>query len=94
MLVEYNARKALELAAEKAPEVCILDIGLPDVDGNELARRLREHPTTTKSILIAVTGYCQQSDRQQTLAAGFDHHLVKPVDTKKLAAILADIGNA
>ena len=94
VLVEYNARKALELAAEKAPEVCILDIGLPDVDGNELARRLREHPTTAKSILIAVTGYGQQSDRQQTLAAGFDHHLVKPVDTKKLAAILADIGNA
>uniref|UniRef100_UPI002FE028BF response regulator n=1 Tax=Noviherbaspirillum sp. TaxID=1926288 RepID=UPI002FE028BF len=73
-------------------QVCLLDIGLPEIDGNELAQRLRAQPETAGSVLIAVTGYGQENDRRQTLNAGFDHHLVKPVNTKTLTAILAEIG--
>ncbi len=91
VLVEHASRKALERAREEKPQVCLLDIGLPEIDGNELAQRLRAQPETAKSVLIAVTGYGQEQDRKQTLAAGFDHHLVKPVDTKKLAFLLAEV---
>jgi PAS domain S-box-containing protein len=88
---EYGSLAALERAKLEAPQVCILDIGLPGMDGNELAQRLRTLPQTASAVLVAVTGYGQENDRRQTLAAGFDHHLVKPVDTEKLAAILAGI---
>lgn len=91
VLVEHGSRKALERARNEAPEVCLLDIGLPEIDGNELANRLRAQPETANSVLIAVTGYGQESDRSQALAAGFNHHLVKPVDTAKLTAILEAI---
>lgn len=93
VMIEYGAHGALERAKSAAPEVCILDIGLPEMDGNRLAQHLRTLPETAESVLIAVTGYGQEKDRQQTLSAGFDHHLVKPVDTKKLAAILAETVN-
>ena len=86
--VEYGAHEALARAEAEAPEVCLLDIGLPRMDGTELAQRLRLLPEMAGSMLIAVTGYGQESDRQRTLAAGFDHHLVKPLDTKKLFALL------
>jgi CheY-like chemotaxis protein len=92
VVVEHDSRSALQRAREDAPQVCLLDIGLPEMDGNELARRLRAQAGTAHAVLIAVTGYGQESDRAQMMAAGFDHHLVKPVDTGKLAAILADVG--
>jgi CheY-like chemotaxis protein len=88
---EYSARAALELASVEAPQICILDIGLPEMDGNALAQRLRALPHMADAVLVAVTGYGQENDRQQTLAAGFDHHLVKPVDAGELAAILARV---
>lgn len=91
VVVEHGARRALERARIELPHVCLLDIGLPDVDGHELARRLRAQPETARSVLIAVTGYGQELDRQHALASGFDHHLVKPVDTGKLIALLARI---
>ncbi|MFN3791021.1 ATP-binding protein [Massilia sp.] len=88
-LVEHGALAALERARASAPQVCLLDIGLPEMDGKELARRLRADPATAGALLVAVTGYGQDSDRQQIMAAGFDHHLVKPVDMERLGAILA-----
>jgi CheY-like chemotaxis protein len=91
VLVEDGASQAMERARLESPDVCLLDIGLPDMDGNELAKRLRAQPGTARSVLIAVTGYGQEEDRKATLAAGFDHHLVKPVDVKKLASILSDV---
>ena len=63
----------------------VLDIGLPVMDGSELAARLRRIPGLDKLPLIAVTGYGQASDRERAIAAGFDHHLVKPVDVDALA---------
>jgi PAS domain S-box-containing protein len=91
VMTEHGARAALARAEAEAPQVCILDIGLPEMDGNELAQRLRAMPQTAGAMLIAVTGYGQESDRQQTLAAGFDHHLVKPVDAGELSALFAGL---
>lgn len=88
--VEYAAQQALELARKIAPQICILDIGLPDMDGNELATRLRSMPETANAILIAVTGYSQERDRTNSFAAGFDYHFVKPVDVGKLLALLEE----
>jgi PAS domain S-box-containing protein len=94
VVVEHNPYRALELAKKISPEVCLLDIGLPGMDGNELAQRLRAEPETTNSVLIAVTGYGQDQDRKQTQAAGFDNHLVKPVDFQQLNSLLAEVARA
>lgn len=93
VIVEHGPRRALERARIEKPRVCILDIGLPDMDGNELARRLLAQSETASATLIAVTGYGQDQDRKNALAAGFAHHLVKPVDTGKLTAILSELKN-
>jgi CheY-like chemotaxis protein len=87
VLVEHDPHRALETAAARTPAVCILDIGLPDMDGNELARRLRRQAGMGDALLIAVTGYGRPEDRERALAAGFDQHLVKPVDVHALAAL-------
>jgi CheY-like chemotaxis protein len=92
--VAYSATDALELAKTFVPEVCLLDIGLPDYDGNELARRLRLLPQAAGATLIAMTGYGRQQDRDASMAAGFDHYLVKPVNTTQLADILAAAAEA
>ncbi|MEN3274989.1 MAG: hypothetical protein V7631_779 [Massilia sp.] len=89
--VEHASSSALARSRSMRPDVCLLDIGLPGMDGNELARRLRAQPETAHSVLIAVSGYGQAQDRQTALAAGFSHHLVKPVDFEALAAMLAGI---
>lgn len=89
--VEHHPQQALERARKEIPDVCILDIGLPDMDGNELARRLKSCPETARAVLIAVTGYGQPHEREKALGSGFDHHLVKPVDGAKLLQILADL---
>jgi CheY-like chemotaxis protein len=67
----------------------LLDIGLPDMDGYEVARLLRQQPQTKDVWLLAMTGYGQNSDRQRSEEAGFDHHLVKPVEPQKLRDLLA-----
>jgi CheY-like chemotaxis protein len=92
--VAYSAGDALALAKTFLPEVCLLDIGLPDFDGNELARRLRLQPQTSGATLIAMTGYGRQQDRDASMAAGFDHYLVKPVNTTQLSDILAAAAEA
>ncbi|WP_306397379.1 PAS domain-containing hybrid sensor histidine kinase/response regulator [Telluria beijingensis] len=92
VVVEHGALQALERARQFAPQVCLLDIGLPGIDGLELARRLRALPHTEHVLLVAVTGYGQERDREQILAAGFDHHLVKPIDTGRLYALLDGVG--
>jgi PAS domain S-box-containing protein len=89
--VEHDSHRALERARQQRPDVALLDIGLPDMDGNELARRLRADAQTGAIVLVAVTGYGQEQDRRAAFEAGFDHHLVKPVDMDELAALLANI---
>jgi CheY-like chemotaxis protein len=73
------------------PDVALLDIGLPDIDGHELARRLRAMPETTQAMLVALTGYGQAEDQQQAYKAGFDHHMAKPADLAKLLELLAGV---
>ena len=78
--VASDGPTALEIAAEFKPDVALLDIGLPVMDGYEVARRLRELPGASKTRLIALTGYGQESDHERSRRAGFEEHLVKPVD--------------
>ena len=91
--IAYNALDALDVARVFAPQVCLLDIGLPDLDGNELARRLRRLPQTAGAILVAATGYGRQQDRDAARDAGFDHYMVKPVNTVQLSELLAQAGS-
>ena len=88
VVIEHDSLRALDRARSVAPDVCLLDIGLPEIDGRELARRLRAQPETADAVLVAVTGYGQQQDREQAFAAGFQHHLVKPVDAETLVRLL------
>lgn len=80
--------KALEVAATFAPDVAILDIGMPVMDGYELATRLRELPSCANCRFIALTGYGQVGDRMRSKAAGFDEHLIKPVNVEHLLAVI------
>ncbi|MEO6824843.1 MAG: ATP-binding protein [Nitrosospira sp.] len=89
--VEHDAYRVLERAHAEAPDICLLDIGLPGMDGNEIARRLRSTGAKAQPVLIAITGYGQDSDRKISFEAGFDHYFVKPVDVKKLVALLNGI---
>jgi signal transduction histidine kinase/CheY-like chemotaxis protein len=91
VMVEHGAKQALERARAEKPDVCILDIGLPEMDGNELARTLRQDTETANVFLVAVTGYGQEQDKKNALAAGFHQHLVKPVDTAKLLDLTNEI---
>ena len=86
--VEYSGNGALERAAAVAPQICLLDIGMPEMDGYELVRRLRLLPQTRHSVMVAVTGYGTAGDRTRAMAAGFDHHLVKPVNPVALLELL------
>jgi len=92
--VEHAALPALAASEHAAPHVFLLDIGLPDIDGVELARRLRARANAQQAVLVAITGYGQEQDRARTAAAGFNHHLVKPVDMQKLYAILDEVSPA
>jgi PAS domain S-box-containing protein len=86
--VEYDGRGALERARRERPEVLLLDIGLPDMDGYELARRLRAQPENARALLVALTGYGQHQDREEAQQAGFDHYLVKPADLGQVNEVL------
>lgn len=79
-----GGEQALASAATHAPDVVVLDIGLPTLDGYEVARRLRQMPETRDALLIALTGYGQESDKLHALEAGFDRHMIKPADPHAL----------
>ena len=84
-----DGETAIKIAPDFQPQVCVLDIGLPIMNGYELARRLRE--TMPQVFLIALSGWGQDEDRRRSSEAGFDHHLVKPVEIEKLQSLLAEI---
>ncbi|KQQ97320.1 PAS domain-containing protein [Massilia sp. Leaf139] len=86
----FDPHAALDLAAGDWPDVFILDIGLPDIDGYELVRRLRAQEAGRPTRYIALTGYGQAHDKVLARGAGFDHHFVKPVDLEALCAVLDD----
>ena len=89
--VAYTGPGGVEAARARRPDVVVCDIGLPGLDGCEVARHLRRDPATADARLIAVTGYGREEDRERVLAAGFDRHLVKPVDP---AELVGQVGEA
>ncbi len=89
--VAHNGPTALKMAQELRPDLIFLDIGMPGMDGYEVARRLRQHPELNHVVLAALTGWGQQEDRRRTAEAGFNHHLVKPPEATVVDALLADL---
>lgn len=90
----YDGESGVEAAAKHRPDVILFDIGLPKLNGYEACRRIRELPWGQKPIIIAVTGWGQEEDRRRSRDAGFDHHLVKPVDPMALMQFLATVSVA
>ncbi|MBK4737332.1 hybrid sensor histidine kinase/response regulator [Noviherbaspirillum pedocola] len=88
--VAYSAHDALSAAQRDSPSILFLDIGLPDMDGYALARKLRSLPEFSRSLLVAVTGYGQPEDRDRALQAGFNYHLVKPVKMSDVLNVLTE----
>lgn len=89
--VARDGYEAIETADRVAPDVLLLDIGMPRLNGYEVARRVRQRPWGEGAVLVAVTGWGQAEDRQQASGAGFHHHLVKPVEPEKLNAVLGSV---
>jgi CheY-like chemotaxis protein len=87
----HDGPTSLEAARDYRPDVVLLDIGLPGLNGFEVAKRMRQQPTLQNIVLVAMTGYGQEADRQRSHEAGFDHHLVKPAEFKELQRILTSV---
>jgi len=87
----YTGPTAVVEAIDYNPDVMLLDIGLPGLSGYEVAKRIRQQPAIKNAVLVAMTGYGQETDRQQSQEAGFDHHLTKPADFGKVKEILATV---
>jgi CheY-like chemotaxis protein len=88
--IANDGQAALEMARSVRPDVILLDIGLPGMDGYAVAKALRQSPELKQMQLFALTGYGQPEDREKSLVAGFNEHLVKPTDFEKLRKLLAD----
>jgi len=86
--IAHDAATALSLAPDLAPDVALLDIGLPVMDGYQLGSELRRRMGAQSPALVALTGYGQEKDRQRTAAAGFAAHLVKPIDPQHLLTVI------
>ena len=91
MVTTSSGAAAVELAPRMSPDVVLLDLAMPGLDGFEVAALLQEDPATRGSALIALTGYGQERDRERTKAAGFCAHLVKPVTAERLLVLLSEI---
>jgi two-component system CheB/CheR fusion protein len=90
--VAHSGTDALGLARDFAPDIALLDVGMPGMDGYQLAQHLRQDACTARATLIAVTGWGSQADKDKATRAGFDHHLTKPVDPDQLAELLVRLG--
>ena len=90
VLTAHTGVRAVEAARQFRPEVVLHDIGLPGLTGYEVTRELRRDPVTRAALVVAMTGYGQETDRQRSREAGFDHHLVKPADPAELRRLLAN----
>jgi CheY-like chemotaxis protein len=89
----HDGLEAVEAIEKYRPEVVLLDIGLPRMDGHEVCRRIREQPWGKDIIMLALTGWGQEDDRRRSEEAGFNGHLVKPVDYDKLLELLGELTN-
>jgi CheY-like chemotaxis protein len=87
----HDGPSGVEAALAYRPDVALLDIGLPGLNGYEVAKRIRQEPTLQNAVLVALTGYGQETDREISRQAGFNHHMVKPANFDKLQQILANV---
>ena len=92
--VAIHGAHGLDIAAEFRPDIVLLDLGMPGVDGFEVCRRLRDMPWGREMRIVAVTGWGQDEDRRKSAAAGFDLHLVKPITPQTLARTIAGLHQA
>jgi CheY-like chemotaxis protein len=86
----YEGAEGVRVAEEFRPDVILLDLGLPDIDGCEACRRIRARAWGDTPLVVALTGWGQPDDRQRTREAGFDHHLVKPIEVAALMTLLSE----
>src|SRR5581483_7639752 len=91
--IAYDGQEGLQAAAEFLPHVVLLDIGLPQLNGYDVARRIREESWGGQMALVALTGWGQDADRQRSKAAGIDLHLIKPIEPAALKNVLAGFQN-
>jgi len=90
VLIAHDGEEALRIARQAMPDALILDIGMPRVTGDQVARAIRSEPWGGKVLMIAVTGWAEPEDKARTTAAGFDRHLTKPIDIDEIEKLLAD----
>ena len=88
-LTAKDGLEAFRVAQTERPRAVLLDIGMPKLSGLDAARRIREQPWGREVLLVALSGWGQEDDRSKSIDAGFDHHLVKPVDIEALTELLA-----
>jgi len=89
--IAYSGEEALPAAMSQRPDAVVLDLALPGIDGYEVARRLRREPGFERVCFIAMTGFGAYADRERAKQAGFDHHMVKPIDYTVFSQLLAQI---
>ena len=89
VVMAHDGQTCLERAADFRPEAVLLDIGMPKMNGYDVARRIRERPWGTRAVLIALTGWGQEEDLRRSREAGFDHHLTKPPDREVLERLIS-----
>jgi CheY-like chemotaxis protein len=92
--IAYDGESALSTAGKVRPQLALIDIGLPGMDGYEVARRLRRDPVHSDAWICALSGYDSEDDRDKSARAGFDHHFVKPLDPARLEETLAALAAA
>ena len=92
--IAYDGEAALSAAERFRPDIVLLDLGMPKLDGFEVSRRIRAAPWSESMRLVAQSGWGQEEDRRRTAEAGFDHHLVKPIDPTALEALMQKLAVA
>jgi CheY-like chemotaxis protein len=90
----YDGQTAIDVASKSQPDVIFMDIGMPIMDGNETAAHIRQQQWSKNLTLVALTGWGGEEDKRRSKEAGFDHHVVKPVDVEILKDILANCGKS
>jgi CheY-like chemotaxis protein len=94
VFVAHTGEEAMQIAHRALPQAMILDLSMPDITGDQIARAIRREPWGAEVLMVAVTGWGRPEDQQRASEAGFDHHLTKPVDVDRMEQLLQDFASA